>query len=214
MAWLVSGLSTVVLYVNCPLSPTPRRGHGLKAGPPVSRNQISSPGPTHLRSGPGSSLVTHITRCSGLPSACISQDMLLPVRESTGRKLPLIRTRSCSGYIDLRWCITIRGSPSHQANVTLSEHWLALPGNMYIFIKLRSPGHIKLAWCVSVLQGSPQLPWHWQATTAQEAATEPGRGHAAGTSSLLGVSLARRVHPSSHGAGEPFFRAAGLDCSV
>ena len=39
MDWLVSGFSTVVLHADS-LEPSPPHRHGLKAGPPVCRNQI------------------------------------------------------------------------------------------------------------------------------------------------------------------------------
>ena len=62
----------------------------------------------------------------------------------------------------LAWCITIRGSPSHQANVTLSEHWLDLPGTC------TSSSSSAAQNTSSLLGGScsarfSQQPWHWQA---------------------------------------------------
>ena len=167
----------------------PPHGSKVSSGPPYDLSGIRTP--------------VRLMACSTPSGTTLGKTRGALNIWSTGRKLPLIRTRSCSGYIDLRWCITIRGSPSHQANVTLSEHWLALPGT-----------------CTSS-----------SSSAAQD------------TSSLLGVSLFCRVHPSCHGTGKPprprklplnpggvmqrahraclvchwpagSGRAAGLDCSV
>ena len=89
------GSSTLVLYDDSLEPPILRICMGSRLAP--GQQETSFPTRSHpLVVLPKGHLMTHIINCSGLPSASVSQD-LLPIG-STGRKLPLFRMRTCSGY--------------------------------------------------------------------------------------------------------------------